>query len=753
MLLCATCGAIGEISKPAQKSPQIKTGLAIPHSQIAPKIDGNLNDIIWQQASQLSLNYETNPGENAKPEVETKVWLVEDGDVLYVAFKAQESNPKAIRAFYKNRDDVNDDDFVSVIIDTFNDSNRAYTFNVNALGVQGDAIIYQDRANKSWDAIWDAASVIDKQGYTVEMAIPLNVLSFPNAEQQQWGINLVRTRPRDIKQKIEFTPRDRNNACSLCQLTSIEGFTGVEPKNRLLVIPSLTSSYSQEKPSLSDAVGYDNWQKSDGFNDFGLDVEWGVNVNSTVNFTYNPDFSQVEADSMQLTVNNQFALRFDERRNFFLEGADYFNSPLRAIYTRSIADPDYGLKYTSKSDGHRVGLIVGHDAVTNVIQPNEYYNGTSVIQLRDDNNDENPLENNFVIGRYSYDFGNASNVSTLVTHRSGGSYSNTVAGADTQYRFTDNDSITVQLLSSDTQYTAQQANLTDNAYRLRYAHDERNWFAFASYTGTGKDFRADLGFFNRFNSHKLVAGGGYIWYGESDDFLNRIRISGDWDKTKDDDGLTLEEEAELYLTLRGPMQSRLRLGGGHRDNLYSTNTVSETDTTSRLDTLYYEQFFSIDVGVVPVSGLSIRGFFSFSDRVDYANNQQGDAAEYRFGFSYNVDRHLQLDLDYAHSTLDVVTGRLFTEELLDLRVNYVFDTRASLRLNAQLSEVNRDSNLYLYDTVNEDNLQQGLQLLFAYRVNPKTVAFIGYGDSGFSDDSTVFTHTYRSVFSKFSYAF
>ncbi len=730
--------------------------LSIPSVNQVAIIDGNLNDDIWRNALKVSLNYETAPSENITPDVETIVYLAEDGENLYVAFLAQDPYPSKIRAFYRDRDQVSDDDFVAITLDTYNDSTRAYQFYVNALGVQKDSVINDERENDSWDAIWDSASEITQQGYTVEMAIPLSVLSFAATSEQTWGVNLWRVRPRDKRQQIQLNPDDRSNACSLCQLKKFSGFKHAEPTNKLLVIPSLTSSYRQERIQGAQSENFGDWQKAESNQELGIDVEWGINVNSTLNLTYNPDFSQIEADSSQLTVNNQYALFYREKRNFFLEGADYFDSPMSAIYTRSIADPDYGIKYTTKTDGHTIGLIAGRDAVTNLVTPNQYHTASAIEQLTETNSngDASALKNDFFVSRYSYDLGGASNVGAIATYRSAPGYDNTVVGADSKYRFNDQDSITMQVLSSETRSTAEQTSLTDQAYYLSFIHDERDWYSFARYMSVGKDFRADLGFFNRFSHAKLVVGGGYIWYGETTDLFNRMVLSGDWDISKDEEGRTLEEEFEMYLTLEGPMQSRLRVGGGQRDNLNSTTAINDGGESYRLDTNYAEKFTRLDFQITPISGLFAELGLTIGDQIDHANNQLGDSQRLDFSMAYNINRHLELSLDYTNSTLDVNDGELFDAQILDFKVNYQFDAKTALRLTLQQSQVDKAPSLYKYKDVQANEDAQALQLLFSYKFNPKTVAFVGYADAGFTDDNTTeLTKSERNLFMKFSYAF
>ncbi len=731
-----------------------KSALSIPNIKKKVEIDGKLDDEIWQSAVKLSLNYETMPNENVNPDVATQVYLAEDSKNLYIAFRAQDSDASKIRAFYRDRDEVSDDDYVAITLDTFNDSTRAYRFYTNALGVQKDSIINGNSENDSWDAIWYSASEITDLGYVVELAIPLKVLSFPATKEQVWGIGLLRSRPRSKLQEIQFAPKDRSNDCDLCQLRKFNGFEAVKPESKLLVVPSLTTNYQQGRAEKSSSNNLNDWHKTSSSTDLGLDVEWGVDVNSTLNITINPDFSQIEADSSQLTVNNQYALLFNEKRNFFLEGADYFDSPMRAIYTRSIADPDYGVKYTTKINEHTVGLIAGRDAVTNIVTPNKYHTSTYIKQLSSPNDASTMLENDFFVSRYRYDLGNSSNVGVVATYRSAQGYDNGVIGVDSKFRFNDQDSITMQILTSKTTVKAEQNSLTDQAYYLRYNHSERDWYGFASYISTGQDFRADLGFFNRFSNTKLVIGGGYIWYGESDDFFNRIQLSGDWDMTKDDDGRKLEQEAEIYLTLEGPMQSRLRVGGGQRDTLNSTTAKNANQQEYRLDSLYNESFYQASFDITPLKGLFLDLDFSGGDQVDYANNQLGDSLRFDFSMNYNINRYLELSLDYVNSALEVTGGELFNAKIANFKLNYQFDIKTGLRITLQNSQVDKDPTLYKSSIVQREKDTQALQLLFSYKFNPKTVAFVGYADSGFTDNEAIaLSKTERNLFMKFSYAF
>src|SRR5688572_1947041 len=173
--------------------------LAIPHSTQAVQVDGVLDDAIWQAALRLQLTIETYPRENQTPDVETTAYLVENGDQLLIAFDARDPDPASIRAYLRDRDSAFNDDFVGVVLDTFNDQRRAFEFFVNPFGVQMDLINDDVSRNESssWNAIWDSAGQVNERGFTVEIAIPFSQLRFPSVGgEQTWGIDVLRFRPR-----------------------------------------------------------------------------------------------------------------------------------------------------------------------------------------------------------------------------------------------------------------------------------------------------------------------------------------------------------------------------------------------------------------------------------------------------------------------------------------------------------------------------------------------------------------------------
>ena len=492
--------------------------LAIPHSTEAVAIDGVLDDPIWRTALVLPLTIETYPRENQTPEVETTAYLVENGDQLLIAFDARDPDPESIRAYLRDRDSAFNDDFVGVVLDTFNDQRRAFEFFVNALGVQMDLI--QDDVSRnessSWNAIWDSAGEINSRGFTVEIAIPFSQLRFPStAGDQTWGIDVLRFRPRAQRVRISNNPQDRNRNCYLCQFGKFTGFQNAEPGKALEVVPTLTATRTDSRAT----PGVGPLERGDFETEAGLGVRWGITPDLTLDATFNPDFSQVEADFAQLEENATFALFYPETRPFFLEGEDYYASPMQAVFTRTVADPDVGAKFTGRTGNNTIGMFATNDVVTNLLFPGPFGSRTTSLEQ----------ENDAFVGRYTRGFGRASTIGALVTSREGEGYSNEVAGFDGRYFMNDQSTLRFQYLDSRTEYPAavaaefaQAEELEGDAWRVEYRYGSRNWFAQVWHQDLDPTFRADSGFITRVDLVQDRFEFNRTFYGDPDDLVHGL---------------------------------------------------------------------------------------------------------------------------------------------------------------------------------------------------------------------------------------
>ncbi len=709
----------------------------LPRTQGEFEIDGLLDESAWQDAIRIDVDKETSPGENLAAKVSTTAYLVEDGEYLYVAFAAEDPNPAAIRAYLRDRDSAWQDDFVGIVIDSYGDERRAFEFFANPLGVQMDLTNDDINQNEdsSWDAIWDSAGRIHETGYIVEMQIPLNQLRFSQTDgEKTWGIDLLRFYPREHRYRFSNNLQDRNLNCYLCQFQKIRGLEGVEPGRDLEIVPTLTASQS----STTSDPGIEPLTSGGSDADAGVSLRWGITQDTTINLAINPDFSQVEADAAQLDVNNQFALFFEEKRPFFLEGADYFNSPIQAVFTRSVADPSVGAKLSGKRGRHTYGVFTAEDKLTNLIFPGAFGSDSESLNL----------ENTSVVGRYSLGFGRASSIGALVTGREGDDYHNYVGGLDMRWKVSDQHNLRIQHLRSSTEYPASVAtefeqplgSFDGDATHVTYDYDSRNWFGYVRYRDFGAGFRADSGFIPQVNINQQVVGLGHVWHGDEDDWYSRLRLNGDWDITHDDDGRLLEREVEFEIGVSGPMQSYFEIGGFTRDRLFD-------------DILFKENKLRLYGQLQPRGGVNVGISARIGDQVDFANSRLGDEWRVSPFFHWNVNRHLLLRYEANFVSLDTKDGaKIFDAAVHDLRLTWQFSIRSFLRLTTQLQDVEHNPDVYT-DTVDARSRDVGRQLLYSYKLNPQTVFFLGYSDALIDDDQLdSLTTTDRTWFMKLGYA-
>ena len=700
-------------------------------------VDGIMDEEVWQHAARIAIDTETRPGENIAARVATVAYLFEDGESLYIAFDARDPDPGAIRAYLRDRDSAWNDDFVGVVLDTYNDQRRAFEFFANPLGIQMD--LTNDDVNKSedasWDAIWDSAGKIDDKGYVVEMEIPLSQLRFPvSAGIQTWGIDLLRFYPRDHRYRFSNNKMDRSVNCYLCQFGTIQGLEAVEPARDLEIVPTVTAAQTET----TDDPGFEPMQRRGADNNVGVSIRWGISPDLTANLAINPDFSQIEADAAQLDVNNQFALFFPEKRPFFLEGADYFSTPIDAVFTRTVANPTIGAKLTGKRGNNTFGVFTAQDDVTNLLFPGPFGSDSTSLDQ----------ENVVFVGRYNRSFGDASSVGALITSRDGGDYQNTVAGLDTRWKINDQHSVNAQYLSSTTEYPSDLdtefeqplGSFAGEAVAVNYDFDSRNWFAYVKHLQKSAGFRADSGFVPRVDGNTQIVGMGRIWHGDEDNWWAQIRLRGDWDITHGVGGQLLEREVEAYVTVNGPMQSWIQLGGLTRDLLFD-------------DVMFKEEKLTFFTELQPRGGLALGVFSSYGDQVDFANTRLGNMLRVEPFLNWNVSRNLLLRFDGAMLRLDNKDGaQIFDARVYDVRLTWQFSRRSFLRFTTQFQDVERNPDEHI-DSVDAHSRDLGRQLLYSYKLNPQTVFFVGYSDQHIDEDNLDgLTATNRTLFMKIGYA-
>lgn len=718
-----------------EESPQRKT-FRIPEINSDIEIDGVLDEGAWEKALSFPVNIEIMPGESVEAPVKTECLLMYDKQNLYVGFLAYDPESEKIRSYLSDRDSAWADDFVGIILDTFNDENRGFAFFVNPLGIQGDEIYsrggsYED---DSWDAIWDSAGKIADFGYSVEIAIPFRSLQFqPSEEEQVWGFAPVRNYPRSRRHQISNFKHNRNEQCLLCQFPKLVGFKKVTPGHNIELDPTMTGIRTDERQDFPAG----KMKERDSNLDFGISGQWGFTNNLTLSAALNPDFSHVEADVAQLEINKRFALYYPEKRPFFLEGNDFFETSLEAIYTRSVADPDWGAKVSGKEGKNAIGIFSSQDRITNLIFPGaEESRSTSLDQVSYAN-----------VLRYRRDVGTASTVGVLVTDREGDDYHNRVIGVDGLFRFSKSDSLTFQLMGSQTDYpeeVAQDFGQDLDAFRgyaayLDLRREKRSYGLSASLIDCSPDFRADLGFMPQVDYRRYNTGAWYTYWGKEKEFFSRIEVSLDFTQTDDHDGNLLDREWEFEFDFDGPLQSFFVWEANKRKRIYRSVSFSQ---------VYNFAYFSIR----PSGFLNAGIWAGYGDEIDYENVRAGKELAFEPDITLKCGKHINLNVSHSFSRLNVEGKRLFTANLTQMRLIYHFNSRAFLRAILQYRDIERNQDVYLSPVDPESN-RLFSQFLFSYKINPRTVLFIGYSDNYYGFQDVDLTQSNRTFFLKIGYAF
>ncbi|NWL17382.1 carbohydrate binding family 9 domain-containing protein [Pseudoalteromonas sp. Scap03] len=700
-------------------------------------VDGVLNEPHWQQATRVAVNYQDEPNEKGTPPVKTDAYIYDDGHNLYVAFVAYDTDPSKIRAALRDRDTLWQDDNVGLVIDTFNDERTGYEFYVNPLGAQGDIRMTDTDewvSDLSWDAIWDSAGTINEQGYVVEMRIPFKALRFAqNQADSTWGFSMMRNYQRDVLYQLSSTGFDRDIKCSLCQFDKITGFNNLAPSKNLQLTPTLTALRNDQKTQVPG-----EWDNGDVDTEVGLDLRWGITKDAVINATINPDFSQVETDSLELDVNTTYSIYYAEKRPFFLDGASYFKSNLfELLYTRTIAEPNIGAKLTGKTDSHSYALMFADDDNSNVLLPSNQ--GSGFASLND--------KTKAAVARYQYDIGQQGTIGVTTTHRESSDYHNTVLSVDGSYWFNQSDTLNYQIANADTnnsKFLVDNYNLaesqSDMAYALKLTRDKRDYKLYATYDNIGEDYRTDLGYQEKVDYEKVGFGGGQTWYGDEHDMLTTWSYTADWDKSWAQNGDLLEEEYEGYMTFQGQKQSVFELGLLNRYENYNGNFYNQNIG-------YFYTAFR------PTKDLRLSLYVEYASRIDYTNEQLGDVLTTQSQAVWDINNHWQLDVRHNYSHLDDYQGRrVFTANLVDFRLYYKFSMRAMLKLILQFEDIDRNEDAYFYQ-VSEINKDYGSQLVYSYKINAQTLFYLGYSDKGYQDDSLKsIERDQRTFFTKVSYA-
>lgn len=485
---------------------QEKEVLEIPLIHTPLKIDGKLDEAIWSTAARFQDFFSFNPDYGKPASEKTVMYLCSDRENFYFAAQCFQKNPAEIKGTVTRRDNMFGDDHAGICIDSFHDMQSSYAFLVNPLGIQGDGIFgAEGNLDSSHDMVWFSKGVINENGYTIEVRIPFKSIRFPVKKQVRMGIWLVRNIVR-TSEKVCYPEIFADKGAILSQAQPIM-IKDMKYKRIVELLPALTHSRVQ-------SIDQGQWGAEDQQADFSLTGKLGITPSLMLDATYNPDFSQVEADAGQVDINLRYALYYPEKRPFFLEGMEEFkfagnteDAPLYAIvHTRTIIDPLLGFKLTGKID--RKNSISTIFAIDEPLDPLS----------------ENPWESNrsvFGILRFRHALKNDAYFGGFYTGREMSRGYNRVAGIDGRFRVSNSAVAEYHLLGSLTKTTETENTLSGHALGLRYLFSNRRAILDAGVQDISQNFQVDTGFLTRRDLTRLALLAMYRAYPKSK-FFQRI---------------------------------------------------------------------------------------------------------------------------------------------------------------------------------------------------------------------------------------
>ncbi len=462
--------------------------LVLVPAAAAPVIDGKLDDAIWSGALKFDAFKTFKPDSGKDPSQRTEAYVSYDAENLYFAFRCYDTEAGKIKSSVSKRDSIMQDDVVAVILDMFNDKQSGLFLMLNPLGIQADGTMnVQGNVDVSYDAVWFSKGVIDDKGWTVEARIPLQSIRFPNKKTLTMRAFFLRWITRTSEQ-ASYPPLDPNNSNILAQGQAID-VSGLHYHRVAELIPAVT--YRGIREAQNGAMVQTEATK---FKDVtSLTGKFGITSDLTMDGTYNPDFSQVEADAGQIDINLRYANFYPEKRPFFLEGQDLWQfggmmeeAPLQALfYSRTIVDPAYGFRLTGKVSAlDTVAAIYAKD------------------NLPGDTVDVHP---DFTIFRYKHAMNGDTYIGGFYTGRESGSVFNRVGGLDGRFRLGQPSVLSFHLFGSLTRRESGDPTNKDHALGIEYTYNTRKWVFDLGYQDISKDFQVDSGFVTRTGLRRLGA--------------------------------------------------------------------------------------------------------------------------------------------------------------------------------------------------------------------------------------------------------
>lgn len=734
---------------------QAAPSVDVPRHADAVVVDGILDEDVWQRAAVLDgfTQYEPADGRPAAERTEVRVWYAPDA--IHFGIHAFDSEPQTIRAKRSNRDNIGGDDRVIIYLDTFRDRRRAFFFGVNAFGAQEDGVrtegagsagrTFGGNSDSSPDFLFESQGRLTDDGYVVEVRIPFKSLRYPSADEMAWGINIERHSQRTGF--VDTWPDVRRASASF--LAQGGTLTGFRELRRGIV-------YEAQPTATLDAPGT---RLDTGFEREDPDLELGATArlgftNISLDATINPDFSQVEADAGQVTVNERFALFVTEKRPFFLEGIELFSTPGQLVYTRRIVNPSVGGKITGK---------VGRLSIAHLTAVDEDIDAAGRHAL-------------FNVTRLRRDIGSSSFAGVTFTDRSvlDSAAFNRVAAVDTRIVFGRMYFFETQVGGSWTRGTSETAFAP--IWKVELDRTGRSFGFNYSVNGVGEDFESQAGFVNRSNIISAGARNRYTWYGPTGAPLERITVFAGPERLWRHSGGGAIEGSEFLnasFRFRGGWEAEGRIG---RDFVeldpndfagYETETATGPVAYTPLDGVSGPEF-ELGFNTPTFRRFDADASVSTGSVTIFAEGSEGDSRSASASLAIRPSRAVRINLSASYQRITRASdGSEFARTLLP-RARVEFQPARSFFLRA-IAEYRAERRDGLRDARTGEPLRvagitttpfatngMSVEVLASYQPTPGTVAFLGYSAALHEEDPFAFDRLERSrdgLFLKLAYQF
>jgi len=447
------------------------------------KIDGKLDEAVWQKPALVDDIFITyNPTDGEVLPKKTKVWLAYDPDNLYFAFYCYDEEPDKIKTSITKRDNLFNDDWVGLGLDPLGNSQCLYELFINPSGMQGDLYSTPTTGeNSAPDWVWFSGGQIVKDGYTVEVKLPLKSIRFKHGKNSTMNILFWRRISR-LGVSGAWPMIDPGKGIHNSTNKTVYG----ELKKQLLLefIPTFTygSIWDREDP--------ENWSNADDKPEIGISAKYGITSKIIAEMTINPDFSQVESDTFQVLRNQRYPIFYSEKRPFFMEASDLFDltgsheNLWTAVHTRNIVDPAWGLRLTGDISKFTFGLLGAAD-------------NWPGREIEDEENFYLDKQAYYGIGRVKYSINGDSYIGMLFTDKEMGDYHNRVVALDSNYRFGKYHTIKASFMYTDTNDPEEEDSYSGNAYTARYSYSTKKFFGMLSLDKFESNFQMDTAYYQR----------------------------------------------------------------------------------------------------------------------------------------------------------------------------------------------------------------------------------------------------------------